>query len=135
MTPANKKFFLCLCYYNEAEFKAWTPEQLAAIPDACAPHDRALRATGRCVMNTSLSDPDKARVIRPSENGPLVSNGAYARTPEPVGAAFIVEAADMDEAVRIASLHPGANLSAFFGGGGIEVRAFDHFEMRAPEPA
>lgn len=124
---ATKKF-LCLCYYNEAEFKSWTPEQQAAIPDACAPHDKALRATGHCFVNASLSEPDTARVIRPSKNGPKVSNGAYARTPEPVGAVFIVEATDMDEAVRIASLHPGANLSEFFGAGGIEVRAFDFFD-------
>jgi len=129
MTTTTKKF-LCLCYYNEAEFKAWTPEQQAAIPDACAPHDKVLRATGHCLLNTSLSEPDSARVIRPSKNGPLVTNGPYERTPEPVGAMFIVDAADMDEAVRIAALHPGANLSEFFGHGGIEVRAFDYFEQQ-----
>jgi hypothetical protein len=134
MTTANKKF-LCLCYYNEAEFKAFTPQQFAAIPEACTPHDRALRASGRCLMNASLSEPNQARVIRPSKRGPVVSNGAYAATPEPVGAAFIVEAADMDEAVRIASLHPGAQLSEFFGSGAIEVRAFDHFELREAKPA
>ena len=42
----NKKF-LCLCYYTEAEFKGWTPEQGAAVRDACMPHDKALRASGR----------------------------------------------------------------------------------------
>ena len=129
MTTATKKF-LCLCYYSEAEFKAWTPEQQAAVPDACAPHDKALRATGKCLMNTSLSEPDTARVIRSSANGPVVTNGAYAPTPEPVGAMFIVEAADIDEAVKIASLHPGANLPQFFRTGGIEVRAFDYFEAK-----
>ena len=134
MTTATKKY-LCLCYYNEAEFKSWTPEQQAAIPEACAPHDRALRATGKCLLNASLSEPETARVIRPSKTGPVVSSGAYARTPEPVGAAFVVEAADMDEAVRIASLHPGANLGEFFGSGGIEVRAFDYFELRSDKPA
>lgn len=131
---ATKKF-LCLCYYSEAEFKAWTPEQQTAVADACAPHDKALRASGRCFLNASLSDPQTARVIRPSKNGPKVANGAYAPTPEPVGAAFVVEAADMDEAVRIASLHPSANLHQFFGAGGIEVRAFDFFDTPSKQPA
>jgi hypothetical protein len=127
MTTTTKKF-LCLCYYSEAEYKAWTPEQHAAIPDACAPHDKALRASGKCSMNTSLGEQDQARVIRPSKNGPVVSKGAYAPTPEPVGAMFMVEAADMDEAVGIASLHPGAQLSQFFRTGGIEVRQLEHFD-------
>ena len=134
MTTASKKF-VCLCYYNEAEFKAWTPEQHAAVGDACAPHDKALRATGKCVMNTSLSEPDTARVIRSSDTGIVVSNGAYAPTPEPIGALFIVEAANMDEAVKIAALHPGANVPQFFGKGAIEVRAFDYFEANGVKDA
>lgn len=134
MTTATKKF-LCLCYYNEADFKAWTPEQHAAIGDLCAPHDAALRATGQCLMNTSLSEPDTARVIRASTGGASVTKGPYAATPEPVGAMFIVEAADIDAAVRIASLHPGANLPESFGRGGIEVREFAYFEARGAKAA
>lgn len=132
MTTTTNKF-LCLCYYNHAEFLAWTPEQQAAVPEACAPHDKALRASGKCLMNTSLAEPDQARVIRPSKTGPVVSQGLYAPTPEPIGAMFLIEAADMDEAVKTASLHPSAQLTQFFGGGGIEVRALGYFD--APKSA
>ncbi len=124
------KKFLCLCYYEEAAFQAWTPEDLAAVGEACAPHDRALRATGKARFTAALSEPATARVIRPGPNGvPVATDGPYLKTPEPVGAVFIVEALDMDEAVRIASLHPGVNVAQFAKmKGGIEVRALDRVE-------
>jgi hypothetical protein len=123
-TTSTTKKFLCLCYYEAAAFQAWTPEDHAAIGEACAPHDRALRATGKAQLNASLSDPSSARVIRPGASGrPIATEGPYHATPEPVGAVFIVEAQDMDEAVRIASLHPGVNVKQFASmKGGIEVR-------------
>jgi hypothetical protein len=120
--------FLCLCYYDEAKVKAWTPAEQAAVRDACAPHDQALRATGHLVLNSSLAEPDTARVIRPTASGPVTTKGAFAPMPEPIGALFIVDAPDIEEAVRIASHHPSANLGQFFGGG-IELRAFDYFEL------
>ena len=128
MTAKNK--FVCLCYYDTARHKAWTPAEQAAVPAACAPHDRALRESGKVVLTTSLGEPDAARVIRPTADGKVVSSGAYARSDDQLGALFVVEASDLDEAVRIASLHPSANLGKYFGGG-IEVRAFDHFELSA----
>lgn len=133
MTESKK--FLCLCYYDEPAFKAWTPSDQQAVMEACQPHDRALRATGKVVLNASLAEPDEARVILGSATGPAVTKGPYARTDQPVGAAFIVEAADLDEAVRIAALHPGANVTQFRGmKGGIEVRELAHFEV-APRRA
>jgi hypothetical protein len=119
--------FLCLCYYDPAEFAALSPEQLASIHGLCAPHDQALRDSGHCDFVASLSEPETARVVRPVDGGaPRVEAGAYATTREPVGAFFLIDAADLDAAVKIASLHPGAHLGRFFGGG-IEVRAVDHF--------
>jgi hypothetical protein len=55
-------------------------------------------------------------------------NLRYADTSEPFGAFFLIEAADVDEAVKIASLHPGAHLGAMFGGG-IEVRPVDDHDQ------
>jgi hypothetical protein len=67
-------------------------------------------------------------VIRGGARGPVTTMGPYAATREPVGAMFIVDAADMDEAVRIASLHPGVNVAQFRDmKGGIEVRELEHF--------
>lgn len=122
---ATKKF-LCLCYYDEPAFKMWTPSDLEAVVAACQPHDKALRATGKSSLNASLGEPAKARVIRGGERGTVVTKGPYRETSEPYGAMFLVDAADIDEAVRIASLHPGVNVAQFCSmKGGIEVRELE----------
>jgi hypothetical protein len=49
---------------------------------------------------------------------------------EPLGAFFIIGAEDMNEAVEVASKHPGAHLGKYFGGG-IEVRPIDMLDQLA----
>ena len=119
--------YLCLCYYDERKFEAMSKADLEALERECPPHDEALRASGQLILVGSLALPQSSAVIRPGNGDPRVTHGAYARTGEPLGAFFVVEAADLDEAVRIASKHPGARLSQF--GGGIEVRPCDLFEL------
>ena len=60
-----------------------------------------------------------------------MTEGPYLTTSEPVGAFFIIEARDMDEAVEVASKHPGAHVGQYLGGG-IEVRSIDMLDQ--PEP-
>lgn len=122
--------FLCLCHYEQARFDAWTPAEVEAIGKACQPHDAALHRSGKVPLVCSLGLPAMARTIRPTDAGPVVTDGPFADSPEPWGACFIVEAADLDEAVRVASLHPGAHLGRWFGGG-IEVRPIDQFEFES----
>jgi hypothetical protein len=122
--------YLCLCYYDQKKFDALSKSDLEAIGPACRPHDEALRNSGRLMLVGSLALPAASRTVRPGGGGPSVSDGAFAQTDEPVGAFFIIEADDMDEAVAIASKHPGAHLGAYFGGG-IEVRPIDMLDQPA----
>lgn len=52
----------------------------------------------------------------------------YAEAKELFGGFFIIEAADKDEAVRLASLHPAAMLGESVGWG-IEVHPIGFFEQ------
>jgi hypothetical protein len=127
--------YVCLCYYNHAQFEACSPEDMQAVQKICAPRDAELNATGRVILNSSLGEPSSARTLRADKNGEAtVIPGPYAQSAEPLGALFLIEAADLDEAVRIARIHPGTALGKYFGGG-IEVRSLDHFVLSAPQPA
>ena len=64
--------------------------------------------------------------IRPRKGHASITDGPYLETKEQVGAFFIVEAADLDEALAVASLHPAATLGEEIGWG-IEVRPIDGF--------
>ena len=122
--------YLCLCYYDQKKFDALSTSDLEAIGPACRPHDEALRNSGRLIVVGSLALPGGSRTLRPGSGRPSVSDGAFAPTDEPLGAFFIIEAEDMDEAVEVASKHPGAHLGAYFGGG-IEVRPIDMLDQLA----
>jgi hypothetical protein len=118
--------FLCLCHYDEARYAAFTPEDFAAIGRICAPRDKALHESGHLFLVGSLGPAADYAVIRPGDHGPTVTKGPYAATAEPFGAFFIIDADNLEQAIGIASLHPGAHLGRYVGGG-IEVRPCGHF--------
>jgi len=108
--------FLCLAYYDPAATAALPQEQFASIVGQCPPLDDALRATGRLVALASLGEPASARVITTRRGRKLhVTDGPFTESKEMVGSFFVIEAADMDDAVRIASLHPAAQLGEEIG--------------------
>jgi hypothetical protein len=116
--------FLVLAYYDPEKFAAISKDELDAVVGGCAPHDAALRATGRVIMQASLEEPSVATSVRPRRGSMSATDGPFAETKEQVGAFFLIEAADRDDAVRVASLHPAANLGEQLGWG-IEVRGIE----------
>jgi hypothetical protein len=118
--------FLCLCYFDRARFDALGPGEFDEIKRICEGHDRELYAQPGYAFVGSLTEPEHAATLVARDTGPERRDGAYAPTGEPLGAFFMVEAADLDAAVAIASLHPGAHIGRYLGGG-IEVRACDLF--------
>lgn len=123
--------YLCLCYYDQEKFDALSEADLEGLGRACRPHDEALRASGHLIMVGSLALPQSSRTLRAGHGRPRVTEGPYADTREPLGAFFMIEARDMEEAIEVASKHPGAQLGAHFGGG-MEVRPIDMLDQ--PEP-
>jgi hypothetical protein len=120
--------FLCLCHYESARFAELKPADFEEIGAICAPHDAALKASGKVELIGALGMPEQSRTLH-LENGAVVAKaGPYAVMPEPFGAFFVVEADDIDDAVEIAKLHPGTHLGEKFGRGGIEVRPIDFIE-------
>jgi len=119
--------FLCLGYYDVEKFQALPPAELDAIVKECRAHDEALKKTGKVSVVASLTLPQEWKSIRPKNGKPVVTDGPFTEAKEMVGAFFIVEAKDMDEAVGIASKHPAAHLGESVGWG-LDVRACDFFE-------
>ena len=124
--------YLCLGYYDPEKLVGLSPEQMEEIRRECAPHDAALNRSGKLVVVASLSERTPV-VIRPRRGrpgsglGPSVSDGPYSEAKELIGSFFIVEADDMDEAVRVASLHPAANWGEHLGWA-IEVRPIEFYQ-------
>jgi hypothetical protein len=117
--------YLCLAYYDPAATDALPRAELADIVKQCPPHDEALRASGHLVLQASLGEPSATRVIKPRRSRKVhVTDGPFTESKELVGGFFIIEAADIDEAARIGSLHPAANVGEEIGWG-VEIWPID----------
>jgi hypothetical protein len=117
--------YLCLGYYDPETFDTLSEAEREAIATECRPHDEALRGSGRLVAVASLQH-RTAATLRPKNGKTSVIDGPFAEAKEVIGSFFIIEAEDLDEAVRVASLHPAANWGEHLGFA-IEVRPIEVF--------
>lgn len=111
--------YLCLAYGDQQRMQDLSKEQFEALVARCRQHDAELRASGHLVSSDSLEW--GGACIRPRGGKPVVTDGPFAETKEQVGGLFVIEARDLDEAIRIASLHPAAHLGEQLGWG-IDIR-------------
>jgi hypothetical protein len=116
--------YLCLAYYDEKKFESLTPADMAAIAKECGPLDDDLRGTGRLLEVGSLAATKDSVSLRPRGGKVSVTDGPYAETREQLGSYFLIEARDLDEAIRVASKHPAAQLNEHLGWG-VEIRPIE----------
>ena len=111
--------YLCLAYGNQEKMEALSKAEFEALVTRCRQHDEELKKTGQVVLTESLEW--DVTTIRPKNGKPVVTDGPFVETKETAGGLFIIEARDLNEAIRIASLHPAAHLGEHLGWA-IEVR-------------
>lgn len=111
--------YLCLAYGDRKKVEALTPAEFDAIVAQCRPRDEELRKSGHHLFSESLEW--DAMCLRPRGGKIVTTDGPYIESREQVGGLFVIEAKDLNEAVRIASLHPAAQLGEHLGWG-IEIR-------------
>lgn len=101
--------YLCLVYLDE--------KRLGELPDEdCVEFDTAIRKSGHCVASEALESVQTATTVRVRDGRTSVTDGPFAETKEQLAGFYMIEARDLNEAVRIASGIPPARV------GSIEVR-------------
>lgn len=124
--------YLCLAYYDEKKFKALPKAELDALVAECQSHDQALMATGQVELVASLAATAASASLRPVQGKTSITDGPFAETSEQVGAILIIEARDLNDAIRIASKHPAASLGEQVGWG-MEVRPMEYYHQASTE--
>jgi hypothetical protein len=76
----------------------------------------AIRKSGHFIGVNRLLPPDTAATVRVREGKVSITDGPYAETKEQLGGYYVIEAKDLQEAIRVAATIPGAKL------GCVEVR-------------
>ncbi|MEV5302164.1 YciI family protein [Amycolatopsis methanolica] len=92
------------------------PEAAEHAEDGCGGWSEEMAERGVLRGGAGLRPPHEATTVRVRSDEVLLSDGPFAETREQVGGFCLIECADLDEAVEIASKHPAATC------GSIEVR-------------
>jgi hypothetical protein len=101
--------YVCLVYGDE--------QQMRTINDAeCLDVGNSLRRNGKYVAAEALQPSHSGKTVRVRNGKPMVVDGPYTEAKELVAGFYLIDAADIDEAVELASKIPAARI------GGVEVR-------------
>jgi hypothetical protein len=120
--------YLCLAYYDEQAFEALSKSDVEAIEREAHTMDRALIDSGHLVAHGSLQPTLSSTCLRPRRGKVSITDGPFVETKEQVGGFFLIEARDLNEAIRVASQHPAAKMGENVGWG-IEVRPIEMYEQ------
>ena len=101
--------YMLLVYAHEPE--------LAQVDDAhCVAFDKEIRESGHCLASEALEPVETATTVRVRNGRTSVVDGPFAETKEQLAGFYMVEARDLNEAIRMAARIPPARV------GSIEVR-------------
>ena len=114
----------CLIYFDPQQVFNGSAESNAVLAEIGA-HDADLKAKGHFVMSQPLNLPKEAITVHVRDGKTSTTDGPFMETREMLGGLIVIEAHDLNEAVRIAAGIPFARL------GHIEVRpAIDYSSPR-----
>lgn len=108
--------YLVMIYSDDALLDALPEGEFDTMMQGCLTHADELRAEGKVLDFQQLEAPSSARTLRVRNSRASVLDGPFAETKEYLAGFNLIEAADMDEAMRIAAEFPWARTGA------IEVR-------------
>jgi hypothetical protein len=109
------KYMLLVCTDPSVEL---TQEQKAGIPAATEAWVEEMDGAGIRLTGNALQPVSDATTVRVRDAEVLLADGPFAETKEQIAGFDIIECADLDQAIEVASKHPVASF------GTIEVRPF-----------
>lgn len=108
--------YLCLAYEEERTLNELSPSEWRALRQETLDYVQALRDSGQLLATEPLQSARTAVTVRVRDGRTTTTDGPFAETKEQLGGYFLIEAKDLNDAIRIASRWPSARL------GTIEVR-------------
>lgn len=122
--------YLCLIYHEDACLEAMPGAEYDAIMADVLDYREELRASGYDIASASLQPAHTATTIRVRSGRIQMSDGPAAETTEQLGGFYLIDATDLNDAIRVVARMPSARI------GSIEVRPLRTLdgERARPEP-
>lgn len=108
--------YICIVHADPSRFAELTPEQQADLDRRSLAYDRELTEKGHYIISEAIQDGTTAVLVRARQGNVTNTDGPYMETKEHMAGFILIEARDMNEAVRLATGIPMAEM------GTIEVR-------------
>jgi hypothetical protein len=116
----------CLIYFDPKVAFQDSPEARQVLDDI-GPYAARMRESGVLLSDLPLNLPSTAVTVRSREGKVSSTDGPFMETKEMLGGLMVIEARDLNEAIRIAGESPHARL------GTIEVRPAIDFSQPRPK--
>ena len=108
--------YMCLIYDEEKTWGSMPEDERNTVFGEYGAFTEAIKESGNYVAGDALQPTSTATTVRIRGGETLVTDGPFAETKEQLGGYYLVEAKDVDEALKIAERIPSARY------GSIEVR-------------
>lgn len=97
--------YLCLIYGEENAMAEFPVEE-------CVAYDESIRSAGQCLASEALQPSDTATTVRVRDGQTAVTDGPFTETKEQLAGFYLIEARDLNEAIRLAAGIPPAQIGA-----------------------
>lgn len=117
--------YMFLIYLDEAKFAVMSQAQRDAFVNGMMDYDEELKAGGHLIMGEPLKLPSEAITLRAWDGELTLTDGPFMETKEHLSGFILIEARDMNEAIRLGARMPLVTV------GSIELRPLDVLERIA----
>jgi hypothetical protein len=108
--------YLCLVYYNEQIMQGMTQAEWDSLNRECLACVEDLTASGHFRDGAPLQTTDSATTLRVRDGRAVTTDGPFAETKEQLAGFYMLDARDLNEAIRLAEKIPPARY------GSVEIR-------------
>lgn len=108
--------YLCLIYHEEACIDAMAVAEYDAIMADVRDYRDELRTSGHYIASAPLQPAHTSTTIRVRNGRIVMSDGPFAETREQLGGFYLIDATDLNDAIRVVARMPSARF------GSVEVR-------------
>lgn len=105
--------YICLGYFDEKKWVEMSDSEQTAVLDECFAYDDVLRKDGHFAGGEALQSARNAATLQLKNGKVSVTDGPFAETKEQLGGILILEATDLNHAIRLISKHPGLKIGPF----------------------
>jgi hypothetical protein len=116
--------YLCLIYDEESRRATTSKEQMETMLGEYGALTEGLKKSGKYIAGEALQATETATTVRVRQGKISTTDGPFAETKEQLGGFYMIQAADLNEAIQVAARIPSART------GSVEVRPVRVFDAQ-----